>query len=678
MYSLQIVTWTLNKLLPKRQYNFYQLLLTGRPGLVLLGLLWGAMAGAMEKNIDLEVTQLNENPTSIFISGGEKPDNLINSLISRTKYKNAFSGNDYPVDGILNKNYNSFCATKVQLTHFTPNICYYNSSEIECRDQCLNTLPTGSPNCYMDLSLPCDLRDELFDSSPSIQTQGEDTWIHISDLLNFPALRSDLHIIRRELFQELYKDYVKPPVSEGFSASTQQIKKDNFRLLSIDNAKQIITPLKAAAIFKRVTLGQSLERSVELEYGKLQRRIDSFPFYSEVEKAILQLELNTIKEQELELWDFIKSADRSLVHESRIIYLNNKLRNLADKINALDSSIAIYMVDKSVGLLPANLKQCESGICVNKIPIDEVNYYQTLDKKHTHLEVLIDNLMGEAESLDRVVGSDLEVVNATEYNQPDFTNLINSKLTAYQINPSENNLKELEVAINVAFLQLGIDGKELFTTLKSQSLAQLSGIGFLEPFEDRKILLCRTLSDLDQRLKNIQVESIRIANEAGDIIKLMLEQGHSLELRIQLEQLVSQLSALATESQRISQVNRFSLDRKNTIIWNLDDGTSFWDSDLYQVQVEFISYNGNYWTPTDTVPLMDMIPAIADISTIKGSLLPNANGSIAALQLIRLTLRQSAYTACSPGNEEVRLVVKLTDPKGDTKRYTLTAIVDQI
>lgn len=570
------------------------------------------------------------------------------------------------------------CIATIQLTHYTPNICYYNSLNIDCVDQCMSVLPGSNPSCFMDIHLPCEIRESLFESSTSAQTYEDISWVHISDLLNFPALRSDLHIVRRGLFQELYKSYVIPPASEGFSDSTKQVRKDNYRLLSINNAIDILYPLKSSAVFKRLSLGSALEESVEFEFNELLKDVNQFPFFSDFEKSNLNIELISFKENELKLWGLMSLVPQNVIQESRLTYLNDQLKYLAEKINTLKDAYADYLISKINSSTQLNFRRCQTGICFNEIDSLSAAYYPAVDKIHTYLELMINNFVDEAEALERTIDIDSISISSKEDIYPDFSGLINTKLNNFQVNPIEKNLKELEAAINVAFLQQSRDGQEIFNYLKSQSSAQIKGNSFLAPFESKQILLCESLGKIDQKLKENQQKVFEVSSEATGVIAEMINQGHSLELRAKLEQLVFTLSQLSIESQKISRLNRFSLDRRVNIYWNLDSGQSEWDTKLYDIQVEYISFDGVYWSVMDSIPLMDMLPAVSNFSTIKGSLLPNANGSIAGLKTLHLSLRQSAYTACSKSNNEIKLIVSLTDQEGSSKRYALTAILDQI
>ncbi|WP_444924243.1 hypothetical protein ACJJH9_02965 [Microbulbifer sp. DLAB2-AF] len=570
------------------------------------------------------------------------------------------------------------CKSKIQLTHYTPNICYYNSLGLDCVDQCLSTLPGSNPGCFMDIHLPCEIRDSLFESARSYQSFEDVSWVHISDLLNFPALMGDLHIVRRDLFQELYKSYVIPPPSEGFSESTKQVRKDNYRLLSINNAIDILYPLKSSAVFKRLSLGSAIEDSVEFEFNELLKGINQFPFFSDFEKNNLNSELILFKESELKVWGLMSLIPESVIQESRVTYLNDHLKYLAEKINTLKDSYADYLINKINNSTKLNFRRCQAGICFNEIDPHFSIYYPAVDKIHTYLELMVNNFVDEAEAFERTIDIDSISISTQEDVYPDFSGLINTKLHNFQVNPIQQNLKELEAAINVAFLQQSRDGQEIFNYLKSQSSAQIKGNSFLAPFESEQVLLCESLERIDRKLKENQQKVYEVSREATGVIAEMINRGHSLELRAKLEQLVLTLSQLSIESQRISRLNRFSLDRSVNIYWNFDSDQSEWDTKLYDIQVEYISFDGVYWSVMDSIPLMDMLPAVSNFSTIKGSLLPNANGSIAGLKTLHLSLRQSAYTACSKSNNEIKLIVSLTDQEGSSKRYALTAILDQI
>lgn len=570
------------------------------------------------------------------------------------------------------------CQAKIQLTHYEPGICYHNFDHGECTDQCRTAMPAANPACFTDLSLPCDIRNDLFASAPGLQQQGNHTWVHISDLLNFPPLHSDLHIVRQDLYQSLYRDYISPPSLRGFSAASQQVKKENFRLLLISEVKALTAPLKEAAVFKRLSLGLALEPGVQDEFTDIVSRINDYPLFSAAEKSALIAELEQIRQSELMLWQFIRQSDTVLIGQSRVDYLNSQLEQLALNIDNLNGEKRAHTLAKIAATgspLALNFRDCPAGICFDPIAAGGGDFYRGMDQILTHFESLLNPSLEESLLLANTVG---DGAPPGPEPHPDFSGLMNSHIDAYRADPSRDNLQRLELAINVAFLQQDIDGLSLYSELKDSAVAEISGQVFYTPYEDRRVLLCRELSNIDKRLEEIQQEVFTVSAAAQDIIRLMIEQGHSEELLAQLQQLIARLQALSTESRQLSQVDRFSPDRHTTVLWNLDTQQQQLDPTSRDIRIEFIAIDGTYWIPAVSMPLQRLIPSIADIATIKGTLLPTGNGRMAALNTLSLALRQSPYNSCSAANQQIRIIVSVTDSSGAAKRYSLEAGLNQL
>lgn len=571
------------------------------------------------------------------------------------------------------------CNIKVQLTNFSPSVCYLDSSQTNCIDLCQASIPQGTPSCFNELKFPCALINELYVVSPGFQSVDGENWVHINDVLNFPDLRSELFILRDDLYEALFSDYITPPSINGFSVANQQVKKDNFRLALIEELRDLLDPLKNSAVYKRLTFGLALDEGINNEFDSIVNRVFNFPLFDLDEKNSLNEELINIKNNELFLWDFLSVANPDLIASSRVTYLNGQLEKLSTLINNLDDDKKAFILNKLTNNLlfsSIGVTTCSTGVCFNEI-VSGPDFFLGMDQSLTYFEDHLNMAIAEAEALDRSIGSDLVLQPAADFSYPNFSGLTMPYINNYVSNPSANNLMQLEVAINVAYLQQGSNGLDVLSELKEHADKEIIGHSYLAPLEDKRTLLCKEFNHLDSDLKSIQDEVFLLVNESRDIFSLIREEGHTPERVARLQDILTRINFLNEDAQRITNLDRFKRDRSVGILWNFDDITNSFDTELYTVQLEYIAFDGLHWIPSIALPLQYLIPSITELSTVKGSLLPSGNGKMTASNSLRLTLSQSAYTGCVNSNKDINLVVSVIGKNGQSKRYVLRATLDQ-
>lgn len=573
------------------------------------------------------------------------------------------------------------CAASIQLTDYTPAVCYYDFDEQSCVDSCSAADPQFQSSCFTEVELPCDIKNDLYTTAAGFQQRGSYSWVHISDLLSFEALRSDLHIIQQENYQTLYENFLIFPTNDVFSEANQQIKKENFRLHMFDESKRVTSPLNEAGLFRRLSLGRSLEGEVNDELTDINNKINLFPLFNSSEKSTLVSEIESIKNSQLLYWNFLARYPANSVAASRVSYLNTKVTQFVNALNELDEVKQAYLLNKAAFLTQSsgvNFRLCQAGgntVCYDSIVNDDpANFYNGKDQILTYFEETLFLLAKEAEALKLSYDPDLNPGTPGSFPAPDFTGFINDKLTAYNANPSLEALDRLESAINIAFMQQGITGNELFEQLKQSADSHIEGTAFLAKVDNKSPVLCSDYQTLDPQVADIQTEMFNKSNEARDILKTMRDEGRSPELMAQLMAILARINELTALGNRIFSIDRFSDDRNVNVLWRLDPAqlTDF-DGDSESVKLEYIALDGMFWIPSMSIQLQQLMPTVEGLATMKGSLLPSASGKISGLRSLQLTLRQSPYASCTQGNEEVKMVVSTKDKNGNTKRHALTA-----
>ncbi|WDE05400.1 hypothetical protein SG34_000155 [Thalassomonas viridans] len=577
------------------------------------------------------------------------------------------------------------CSASVQLTNYTPGICYYDFDQQTCTDTCATADPQFQSACFAEIDLPCGLKEDLFANAAGHQQRDQYDWVHISDLLSYPALQSELHVLQQELYQTLYEDYLTFPAKIVFSEASQELKKQNFRFDMIDASKAITTPLNDSGLYRRLSLGQALEGEVQTELDTLHEKISQFPLFSQTEKTNLSNELNTLKNSQLMFWNFISRYPTASVAASRVSLLNSKLLNYVNGLNELSPEKFTYMFNKSALLTQShdiNLRLCQPDgfqACYDAIANnDPAGFYLGKDQRLTYFEEALTLLAQEVEALKLSFDPDLNPGTPGAFTAPDFTGFINEQLTAYSSNPGLDTLNKLESAINIAFLQQGNTGLELFEQIKQSTASHIQGRAFLAPVEYKNPLLCSDFNNLDPQIQQIQEELAAKVAEGDAIFEKMNQNGYSNELLAQLEAIVDRILELERMSSRLFSVDRFTDDRKINVLWRLGDSQEVFNSASDQVTVEFVALDGMFWMPSMSIQLQQLMPSIESVSTMQGSLLPAADGRISGMRSLNLSLRQSPYAACSPANSELKMVVSTTNAAGVKTRHALTATLNEL
>jgi hypothetical protein len=574
------------------------------------------------------------------------------------------------------------CPTNFQVINYSPQACYSEFNEQNCTDTCSAADPVFQPSCFKQLSIPCDTVADLKNHATGFQQRGSYAWFHVTDLLTYDALLSDLNIFQQELYLELYGEFVNTPKNFGFSPASDQFRRENFRLSLLSALDTLTTPLRYAALYRRYSLGISLETQLNDSLATMMNQIDSFPYYSNTQRNELKAELEIVVTQQTRYWQLLKKYNTNQIAEGRVSLLNKRLKTFENILKSLSPDLQTVIINKSLNFdryIDINLQKCGLDLCYEEIVTPAVAlFYPDFDLRLLKFEQILTALNNEAAALSNIYDGNYQVVEPHLLKLPDFSGFINNKLSNYKTNRSYANLERLATAINIAYLSKNQTGKETLLQLTQISdVTNNQGLSTLASFESMPILLSNEFSQINPELTNIQQESFQLSLQGRSIISQIMRDGHTQALLDHLTSIIARLNELAARSVVIANVEQFTDDRLLTVNWTLFDTLPL--NEAHQlIEIEYFDYNGMFWTPKMSAGLSDLFPAIHSLSTVTGSLLPNGIAVNSQLNTLQLTLKQAAYSACSPNNKEINMVVKITDEQGIVSRQVLTATLDQI
>ena len=574
------------------------------------------------------------------------------------------------------------CSTNFQLVHYSPQICYSEFNEDTCSDLCIAADPEFSPQCFKSLELPCEVVTDLQNTAKGYQQRENYSWFHVSDLLTYPNLLSELHVFQQELFDELYGEFINKPKYFGFSPASDEFRRVNFRLDILSKVDQLASPLRFAGLYRRYSLGLALETQLNDSLLKINADIDHFPYFNNTQRQDLKSEIDSVLAVKTRYWDLLKRYSPEKISASRVGHLNRRLKTLSRLVATLPAELQDNMIEKSARLTPyvdVNLAKCEQGICYNPIVAPVATpFYPDFDYQLLKFEQVLTSLNNEASALTNIYNDDYQVIDPGQLRRPDFAGFVSQKLADYKSLRTHANLERLATAIAIAFLSKNQTGKALLAELTERSdVTQNVGVTSLSSFDREPILLCKEFKKINPEMARIQEESFEISKQARALLTRMLTEGFSLELLAQIEALVQRLNELAQRSMIISNVEMFAKDRLITINWDLFNDTGLNHADLL-IELEYLEYNGMFWTPKMSLSLPELFPSIHSAGTMPSSILPSGIALNSQLNNLQMTFSQSAYHACSANNEVVNAVVKVTDEHGIVSRQVLTANFEQL
>ncbi len=576
------------------------------------------------------------------------------------------------------------CPTNIQLTHYEPASCYYNYSQFSCTDVCSTADPEYQGACFREIDLPCYIQSELFSDAVGYQERGRFRWVHIFDLLGFDELLTDYYIFQDEMHRTLYEKYlVKPPLYSVFSHASQKVKIENFRLNILNKTRSITKPLNDAGLFRRLSLGKVLDIETEYELDRLHELVNSFDLLNVTGKVRLSREIEVISNSQLLYWNYIKSADETLVATSRVSHLNTLLDQLVRSLNELSKDKRIHLYNKaSVLFEPYDMNLYLCGLATFSVCAEPIggniypHFYQGDDQLLTYFEEILFLLLKETEAFNLSYDSSFTPGQKGSFSAPDFSGFINDKLVAYSNSPTGDALTRLELAINLAFLQLGHTGLNVFEALKITAESEIEGMVFLAPFNNKKPLLCHDYERLDPLLADLKDMIFEKSKRFDQIIIEASSSGHTPALLTEILLIMSDIDALVLKSKSLSYIERFDYDREINVLWKLNDDNENFSNTTKRIDIEFIAIDGIFWTHNMGSGLHGN-SSIVELSTMKGSLLPSGTGKLSGMESLRLTLRQSLYTNCASSDNEVKVIIAVTDEDGLKSRHVLTAIINK-
>ncbi|KID54552.1 hypothetical protein JF50_21745 [Pseudoalteromonas luteoviolacea] len=577
---------------------------------------------------------------------------------------------------------NASCSAKLQVRHFQPQICYSEFNPNSCTDVCASATPSSMPQCFKEVALPCDVVAQMTATATGHQQEGSDTWFHVSDLLDYSTLIGQMNVFQASLFGELYHEYIAMPGDFGFTPASDELRKQNFRLDLLEKIDRESSALRYAAVYRRYSLGLELEKRLDDLLAQMMVDIDRFPYFSSTEKTTLKSELNDNVARQVRLWTLLKRYSLTRISDSRLSYLNRRLSTYATLLEQLPADLQSKMLDKSAVLnkyVDTSLAKCEQGVCFNEIVAPSTTpFYPSFDQQLSHYEHSLTALANEASALTYVYNGDYQTTPPDQLRQPDLAGFVSRKLAEYKAQRTDVNLERLATAINIAYLSQNLTGKETLTQLTQiADVTNNVGLATLETLDSQPILLCKEFQNLNPEMVQIQTESFELGIRAEAILYDMLENGYTDALIAEFESILARLSVLAMRSQVIANVRQFDEDRMVSVNWHLFEPSEMTGKKSL-IEIEYFDYNGMFWTPRMPVGLLDLFPTLDGLATSTNSLLPNAIGVNSPSNNLQLKIRQSAFHGCSENNNQINMVVKITDELGVISRQVLTATLDQI
>lgn len=148
-----------------------------------------------------------------------------------------------------NENY----PVKFQVRHFQPRLCYFEYDQNSCNDICA--------------------------AAKGYQRDSDEAWFHISDILSYPPLYTELFALQAFLHYELYQGYINTPTAYSFTPASDELRKQNFRLNLLDRLEREATELRYAAVYRRYSFGIEVETSLDQPVMEVMSNIDRFLYF---------------------------------------------------------------------------------------------------------------------------------------------------------------------------------------------------------------------------------------------------------------------------------------------------------------------------------------------------------------------------------------------------------------
>ncbi|ATD05886.1 MULTISPECIES: hypothetical protein [Pseudoalteromonas] len=572
------------------------------------------------------------------------------------------------------------CQVSVQVRDFMPRTCYSEYSESSCNDICVAAEPSMEPSCFRKIELPCGIKQELKASALGYQNRNGHEWFHVTDLMNHTALIEQYYVLQQSLYGELYKDFVNPADVAGFSPASDSLRKVNFRLNTISSTRSVAAGLSHAALYRRYEYGLLLEEKLNAHLAKVNANINQFDLMSAFEKENLKVEINQLVDSQTRLWKILKKYDASTILSSRVRIINRRLTALNDSLILIPFVQQQAFINKTQVLnayFDVSFRQCETTTCFNALDASAVVIDTDYDKKLTYFELYLEQLNNEASLLSNAYSSDYHPVDPAFVRMPTFAGFVTEHYQDMRAQGTELSLKKLATAINVAYLAKNVDGRRLSQKLAQTADSTIDGFSSIAPFNEQHTLLCKEYTRINPQLSQFQQESFTLGHEANELIATLIDFGLDSEQLARLEWIITRLNVLAAQSIQIANLNITEVDRYQSVVWKLDQADNFFTNNG-NIEIEYLEYDGLYWTPNMLPSIPEIMPSIVNISTPESTLFPTGSASAGSMNVLQMLIKQNPFSACSENNNELQLIIKAESPNGQVKRHILRATLEQL
>jgi len=571
------------------------------------------------------------------------------------------------------------CPLTVQIRDYQPKACYHQFNSQQCVDRCEGADPGFVAGCFRQLSLPCTISQRLLNTVPSSQARPPYRWIHVADLLADPTLVSGLQVVQQQLYTSLFNEFVLPPPEQGFSPASDELRKENFRLALMGSVTAATEPLKQAGLYRRLVLGRQLEAELTGKIAYLKQQTDEFPYFSHAERQRVKADIDVLVANQLKFWQIVAGSTVDTVVSSRLKQLNQRLSRFASTVAELSSPLQLVMLQKAAvlnRLAPVAVRHCDSSATtVCHTPLVKASDLLKQDLQLNEFERMLTMLGNEALTLKQALDHQFQPQDPFALRRPDFAGFINKHWRGFQTAPADASLAQLATAIHVAFNIRNQQGSEFYHQLTQDLPAAQPGFNAIAAIGNKPVLLCSEQSRIAPELQQISRDVQGVASEALALIRDMLSNGRTEEKTDRLNYLMVRLQQLTQRSNLLATVDQFTDDRLVHVSWQLGAAPAPNNS---QLALEYLEYDGMFWLPSMSATPQEVIPAIADISNLYGSLLPAAAGPASSQGDLDLVIRHSPYFGCQAANKELRMVIRLTDKAGNVSRQALQTTFAQL
>ncbi|WP_039980987.1 hypothetical protein [Vibrio sagamiensis] len=578
------------------------------------------------------------------------------------------------------------CPLTIQLTNFEPKQCYYKYNEESCNDICEASEFDQDLQCFKTIDVPCSVKENILNSVDAYEEKLGVKWVHISQILKNKNIIDQFFpqgtVIHQDMYERLYNFHTIRRKKEKNSKASLEFKKMMFRLRGIKKVESITDSLNQTALFNRYSLALHLEKEVNDEYNNIISKVSNYPYYNSDEVENIHSELELIKNNNLTFWNILKNIDKDLAIQSKYKKLNKRLNRLTNRINKLSIDKRQKFFQKAnIEFSEVNISMfwCDESskeVCIQ--PLEQVAiplFYNGVDQQLTYFEDKLFMIEGELNTYELSANYDGEPNQNDKGPKINISGFLEEKLSNYMNNSTNNNLSYLEAAINVAFLSVNRDGNAIFDELNNNSDDEIIGRVYTHPIDNKPLWLCDDYLKTEPEIKSLSIKSVEVIKDLKTIIQEIRQQGHNKDLKLRMFQLVSEKNNLLKRLEVLKAINNFKKDREINIVWRLNNDTTKFSEEIKNVDILYLSMNGVHWIPSFYNEIQ-ALTGIKELGTMRGSFLPSGSGEISAMNTIKMKLEKSAYRACTNDDNEIRMIISVTNNQGQINKYTLIANIN--